>query len=86
LVASQDPALPYIDGIAVVRDGEAFLLPSDLYSAWGRVQPRPSRLGLKVADRPWVSVDPASAQAVVSELAVPYDTAVIEDLHAGSPL
>lgn len=84
LVAPKDPTLLHLDGVAVVRDGEAFLLPSSLYSAWRRVQPRLSHLGLHVADIPWVSVDPVSARVVISKLAVPYDIAVIEELDASS--
>lgn len=78
LTGDADPDLLSVEGIAVVRDGEAFVLPSLLYNMWSLVQPKLTRLGLRPVDRPFVLIDPADAAIVVPEPSLPYDKSVVD--------
>lgn len=77
-----DPGLLQVDGIAVVRDGRAHVLPSLLYRMFSLAQPRLGRLGLQIVDRPRVSLDPATAEVVVAGPTVAHDPAVLDELDA----
>jgi hypothetical protein len=82
------PRFLHADGLAVVHDGDAFILPSILYRTWPRVQPALNRLGLQIADLARLFVDPVTAELVVEEPHIPYDISVIaeKDRHSSTHL
>ena len=84
VIHNPDRGLLQADGLAVIRDGEAFVLPSLLHNMWSVAQPKLSRLGLQVVDRPWASIDPRSAELVVAEPLVDFDRRVLDELDVAA--
>jgi hypothetical protein len=84
-VYQPNPGLMQVEGLAVVREGQGYLLPSFLYRTYDVVPSRLSRLGLQIADRPWVCLDPSMAEIVIDEPRIPYDPGVLAEMHHGFP-
>jgi thiol-disulfide isomerase/thioredoxin len=81
-----DPSSTRVAATAVVRDGEAMLLPAGLVDFVKQLQPRFARAGLCLVDTPRTLVDLSARQLVVPEPAVAHDPSVIAELDAGVTL
>ena len=81
-----DPQLLQVHTTAVVRDGEALLLPAGLREHVKVLQPRFAKARTTIVDTPRVLVDLQSHELVVPEPTVPFDPAVIHELDTGVKL
>ena len=81
-IALSDPDLLYLATTPAVRDGQGILLPPRLSAPLTSLQPRLSRLGIRLVDLPRTTVDPATAELVVPEPALPHDMSVLEEQDA----
>ncbi|MEJ7582722.1 MAG: hypothetical protein WKF43_01300 [Acidimicrobiales bacterium] len=77
---AEEPGLWRISAFPVVRQGRAALLPDELRSALGRVQPRLSRAGLSMVDLPAALVDASTVELVVPPLGVAHDAELVRNL------
>jgi len=75
-----DASLTAVNATAVLRDGEALLLPSNLVSSVKQLQPRMARAGMVIVDTPRALVDISTRELVVPEPTLPFDPSVIEEL------
>ena len=80
------PALARVNATAMVRGGEAVLLPPGLVDFVKQLQPRLAKSGLCIVDSPRTLLDLATRELVVPEPAVPYDASVIAELDDGVKL
>ena len=85
-----DPSLVRLQATPALRDGRGLVLPPQVALRLPELQTRLSRLGIQLADMPWVLVDPEACELVVPEPTIDYDTAVLgefePDLRLGSEL
>jgi len=81
----REPGCLVVQAAPVVStDGAAYLLPAEALAWLKQLQPRLARLGLRLADVPFATVDPVSAELVVPVPGVEHDRAVV-DAHASLP-
>lgn len=81
-----DPALTQVNVTAVLRDGEALLLPAGLVSYVKQLQPRLAKAGMGIVDTPRTLVDLATCELVVPEPVVGFDASVLDELDATTKL
>ena len=81
-----DPSLTRVAATAVVRDGEAMLLPAGLVDFVKQLQPRLTKAGICLVDAPRTLLDLPARQLVVPEPAIAHDASVIAELDAGVAL
>jgi hypothetical protein len=81
-----DESLVRVGATAVVRGGEAFLLPADLIDFAKQLQPRLAKAGMAVVDAPRTLLDPTTHELVVPEPVVPHDASVLDELDADAQL
>jgi peroxiredoxin len=81
-----DPSLARVSATAMVRDGEAVLLPAGLVDFVKQLQPRLARIGLSIVDTPRTMLDLPARELVVPEPSIPYDASVIAELDDGVEL
>jgi len=79
---ARDDSLLQVYATAAVAGGRAVLLPAGLVDHVKQLQPRFARIGATLVDTRDVWVDPATAELVVPEPAVPYDAAVFDEVDA----
>jgi peroxiredoxin len=79
-----DSSLTRVNTTAVLRDGEALLLPPGLVSYVKQLQPRLARAGMSIVDSPRTLVDFAARELVVPDPAIPFDASVIDELDAAA--
>jgi hypothetical protein len=84
-VHQPDSGLLQADGLAAVREGRAYMLPSFLYRTYDVASSRLSRLGLQIVDRPWVCIDATNTEIVVQGPHLPYDRDVLEEMDHDIP-
>lgn len=85
-LASAAPSFVHVSSTAVVRDGDALLLPPGLVNAVKQLQPRLAKAGIGMVDTPRTLLDVDARELVVPEPVVAHDPAVIDDLDAGATL
>ncbi len=81
-----DPALTRVNATAVVRDGDALLLPAGLVDFVKQLQPRLAKAGLCIVDTPRTLLDLSTRELVVPEPTVPHDGSVVAELDEGVEL
>jgi hypothetical protein len=85
-LAESDPSLTRVDATAVLRGGNALLLPPGLVNFVKELQPRFARANLRLVDAPQVLLDLDRGELVVPHPALPHDPAVIDELDAFAKL
>jgi hypothetical protein len=75
-----------VSATAMVRDGEAVLVPAGLVDFVKQLQPRLAKAGLCIVDSPRTLLDLTTRELVVPEPTVPYDASVIAELDEGVKL
>jgi peroxiredoxin len=85
-LSEPDPSLARVSATAMVRDGEAILLPAGLVDFVKQLQPRLARIGVSIVDTPRTLLDVGARELVLPEPTVPYDAAVIAELDDGVKL
>jgi len=85
-LAPADPAFTRVVATAVVRDGEALLLPAGLLDFVKQLQPRLAKAGLCIVDTPRTLLDWSTRELVVPEPTVPHDESVVAELDEGVKL
>jgi thiol-disulfide isomerase/thioredoxin len=81
-----DPGLTRVNATAVVRDGQALLLPSALVDFVKQLQPRFAKAGMCMVDSPRTLLDLTKRELVVPEPTVPFDASVLADVDEGAEL
>ncbi len=84
--AAADDSRLRVYATPAVADGRAVLLPAGLVDHVKQLQPRFAKAGVTLVDTPEVLVDPATAELVVPEPAIPYDAAVLDEVDLGVKL
>jgi len=77
-----DPSLVEVSATAVVRDGEALLLPPGLGDHVKVLQPRLAKRGMTLVDTPRTLLDLDRRTLVVPDPVVDFDATVIDDVDA----
>ncbi len=85
-LAPPDPAFTRVNATAVVRDGDALLLPAGLLDFVKQLQPRLAKAGLCIVDTPRTLLDRSTRELVVPEPTVPHDESVVAELDEGVKL
>src|SRR5213078_2449985 len=75
-----------VSATAMVRNGEAVLLPAGLVDYVKQLQPRLAKSGLCIVDSPRTLLDVTTRELVVPEPSVPYDASVIAELGDSAKL
>src|SRR6185295_1208645 len=81
-----DSTFSRVNATAVVRDGQALLLPYGLVNFVKQLQPRLAKAGMSIVDTPRTFLDIPERELVVPEPAVPHDATVLDDLDAAATL
>jgi peroxiredoxin len=77
-----DESLTRVNATAVVRDGEALLLPAGLVNFVKQLQPRMAKASMTIVDTSRTLLDVDARTLVVPEPTVPHDASVIDELDA----
>jgi peroxiredoxin len=85
-VAEPDPSLTRVSATAMVRDGDAVLLPARLVDFVKQLQPRLAKIGLSIVDSPRTLLDLQARELVVPEPSIPHDASLIAELDDGVKL
>jgi peroxiredoxin len=83
---ADDSKLVRVHATAMVRDGDAVLVPAGLVDHVKQLQPRLAKIGASIVDTPRTLLDVPAGELVVPEPTVPHDASVIAELDAGVKL
>jgi peroxiredoxin len=81
-----DPALTRVSATAMVRDGEAVLLPPGVLEFVKQLQPRLAKIGLSLVDTPRTLLDLPARELVVPEPTIPHHASVIAEIDDAAKL
>jgi peroxiredoxin len=79
-VLPPDEHLMRTSNMAVVREGDALLLPPSARDDIERLQPRLAGIGFQIVDEPYATIDAARAELVITEPTIVIDPHVLADL------
>lgn len=83
MVEQPDDTTLRLDVLAFVKDGAAVLAPADIRTALPSLERRLNAKGLRVVDRPWARLDPATAELVLTAAELAVDVEVLDEVAAG---
>jgi len=69
-----------IDALALVHGDTAVLAPADMQTVMPLLERRLNANGLRLVDRPWVAIDPATGELVVPEPTLDIDRSALDGL------
>jgi hypothetical protein len=81
---SADSSLTRVNATAVVRNGEAYLLPPGVVDFLQQLQPRLAKSEMSIVDSPRTLLDFAARELVVPQPSLRYDATVITELDEGT--
>jgi cytochrome c biogenesis protein CcmG/thiol:disulfide interchange protein DsbE len=79
------PELVLTDNLAAVVDGQALLLPPDVADKVEELEPRLTKLGVRLVDEQYASLSLETGELVVLEPRLTLDSAVLDELEGADP-